>query len=426
MIEHKNHKFKNTLFSLSKAFNKIASKIVLGVEDIRFHIELFHRPDSPIFVIKEYDKILQIMESDSTIKTHIGKLIGTFGSKRMLSGADLLQAFLKWHFELNPTCNKAVFTECYQAFEKFFHESELISIETCRLFNFECDVPEIQLCKDVKIRRANKRDVSQLDKEFQDSFYIQSYEVFSNSNYVVEKRSKVRKIVLDERQAMEPASSPDEKELRKFKDAIEHSMITFDNVIKLLRLLKPSAIYRDHRVGHKYDGYFGCLARSNRISHLENTVIGAKCRLDHDDVADLRNFWHLHEREKTTVIDIALDRLSFATERRTIADRMLDDFIGLESLYLPDGNQELTFRLSLRVALMLEDSPDKSENTFLFLKEMYDKRSKIAHGKNIKIEQPELDRLEALLRTSIKLFLQDKSKFNEKSLNKIFFNRPSS
>lgn len=429
----RNHELKDKLFILGKAFSPIAAKGGLDIKDIGLDNARFrfgcHSNVSPLFagLLASIEGIeaLQIINSDTIIKKHIDKLIGSPESQIRISGAGFLQAFLKWHFCLNESCDETLFAQCYKSFEGFFSESDLVSIESCRLFNFECDVDvsEIQLSSDVKIRKANQHECLQSEKEFNDTFRWGHYAIFSRSNYVVEKRTKVRKIVCDENQIRESVTNQQKLELAEYRNNIESTNAAFDCMVKLLRLLKPSSVYRDHQVKHQYDGYFGSFSSSTtRSQHLENTVVGEKCVLNHDDIKDLKEFWSFLEKEKNNkVLEIALDRLSYATERRTIADRMLDNFIGLESLYLPDGNQELTFRLSLRVAMMTEDTRDKAQDTFLLLKKMYDVRSKIAHGKKIKIEQGELDSLEELLRNSIKLFMQDKSKFNEDGLNTIFF-----
>lgn len=212
------------------------------------------------------------MESDSAVKRHIGKLIGSSGVLKTISGADFLQAFLKWHFQLNHSCEEGLFYECYVSFEDFFHNSYLVSIESCRLFNFECDASEIQLSSDTKIRKINQRECAQSDREAKDGLH-KLHEFFSKSNYVIERRSNVRKIVLDVNHGAEPASSHEERE-RELKKHIESTQTTFDNVIKLLRLLKPSAVYRDNQVRHEYDGYFGCFGTSSRAPVLENTALG--------------------------------------------------------------------------------------------------------------------------------------------------------
>lgn len=365
------------------------------------------------------------MESDSAVKRHIGKLIGSSEVLKTISGEDFIQAFLKWHFQLNQSCAEDLFDKCYVSFEDFFHNSDLVSVESCRLFNFECDASETQLSPDMKIRKANQREHAQYEREAKGGFN-KLHEFFSKSNHILEKRSKVRKIVLDVNHGAEPASSHEERE-RELKKHIESTQITFDNVIKLLRLIKHSAIYRDNQVRHEYDGYFGCFGSSSRAPIFENTALGSKCNLNQNDITDLKKFWQILQKEKSKVLKIALDRLSYTAERRNVADRILDSFIGLESLYLPDGNQELTFRLSLRVAMMIEDIPDKAQDTFLFVKKMYQARGAIVHGeKDPKIESAELERLEELLRISIKLFLHDKIRFSKKSLNAIFFKKPFS
>jgi hypothetical protein len=89
-------------------------------------------------------------------------------------------------------------------------------------------------------------------------------------------------------------------------------------------------------------------------------------------------------------------------------------------MYLPDGNSELTFRLTLRASLLLnERSVAKAD--FDFLKNMYDIRSSIVHGNSSNITKDQIKRLENITRNSLKAFMNDNSQFTRENLNNLFF-----
>ncbi|MBA7696879.1 hypothetical protein ES703_105533 [subsurface metagenome] len=120
----------------------------------------------------------------------------------------------------------------------------------------------------------------------------------------------------------------------------------------------------------------------------------------------MKNLNNLRKEKKLPSIDVALRRFHSAYHG-DIEDRIIDQMIAFESLYLGDA-QELRYKLALRTALLL----DKDENTrkiiFSDMKKAYDLRSQIVHGDR----QPGRDELrdivpktEDYLRQSIRRFL---------------------
>ena len=90
-----------------------------------------------------------------------------------------------------------------------------------------------------------------------------------------------------------------------------------------------------------------------------------------------------------------------------IEDRLIDQMIAFESLYLSDA-QELTYKLAMRVAFLLGDEPEERPLIFGGMKKAYRYRSSIVHGD----EPPNRDELgvittktEEYLRRSIRAFL---------------------
>lgn len=84
----------------------------------------------------------------------------------------------------------------------------------------------------------------------------------------------------------------------------------------------------------------------------------------------------------------AMKRFRNSIERYSVDDseRLLEYAIALESLYLNDnsGNRgELTYRLSLRAARLLEGNIEKRKEIFSLVNKLYSFRSRIAHGEDI-------------------------------------------
>ena len=152
---------------------------------------------------------------------------------------------------------------------------------------------------------------------------------------------------------------------------------------------------------------------STSIPFFTNTAIGEKCEIKKEDAAELKVIFTYLINEKDSRFIVAQRRLSLGIERKELEDRLIDYMIGLEALYLPDGNQELSFRLSLRLAFLLYSEPAERKKTYYFVREMYNTRSDIVHGsKQHDLNVDEISKLEELLRRSLKLWIYEKRSFS--------------
>lgn len=67
-------------------------------------------------------------------------------------------------------------------------------------------------------------------------------------------------------------------------------------------------------------------------------------------------------------------------DRKSTQDRILDEFILLESIYTGSSKSEIIFRLSLNIASFLGDNKEDFDKIYRFLKDIYTIRSAIVHG----------------------------------------------
>ena len=129
----------------------------------------------------------------------------------------------------------------------------------------------------------------------------------------------------------------------------------------------------------------------------------------------------------TNDLGIALERFNLSYSEDT-SDRLIDQMIGLESLYMSD-DKELKYKLALRAAFFIGDE-DSRETIFDNIKLAYDIRSSIVHGSRSK----KLDKLDeitptleeylrqSILRISILLAKENSlSTIKEKLLDKNIF-----
>ncbi len=83
-------------------------------------------------------------------------------------------------------------------------------------------------------------------------------------------------------------------------------------------------------------------------------------------------------------ITLARTRWSITAERLTLEDKLLDCWIGLESLFTPDSSQELSFRASLRIAAFLAAA--ERQRMYSDMRVSYEWRSALIHGDSARIK----------------------------------------
>ncbi len=395
---------------LQRLFVELEEVDYSKIDSFNLNISLFHGKKS-ITSWNEYIEVSRIIKNYPEITSHFNKLIGFIGSQAKRTESSFIQGFIVWNIWGINEFREETFLKKVEDFISFFIIDTIEVVKECKLFNFEASVEEINFDDEIVIKR-----IPYDDKKI--NHFTDGYEVFSTSDFVIEHRKTFNKIIRS-------TDSSDTKEyskimLSEFERYSNEISESFERVVKSIRVLKSSACYRGHRTREYYAGFLEQFGDSMGHSFLMNTAIGDKCKLEESEVNDLKSIWRgLKIADKLGAL--SANRLSYVAERKNSEDKVLDCFIGLESLYLPNGNAELSLRLSLGASKLLQSDSGKQKDLFFFLKRMYNKRSKLVHGQDVDVSSDELQRLEEVLRSSVKLYLESKDKFSKDSLNNVFF-----
>jgi Apea-like HEPN len=110
----------------------------------------------------------------------------------------------------------------------------------------------------------------------------------------------------------------------------------------------------------------------------------ARLKVDDESIAWAERYLRMSGQLRR-VLDIALDRLNLARRRRSPSDQAIDGGICLEAL-LSNDNQELTYKLQLRAALLLGTALPERQEIRKAVRDLYSLRSKVVHGR---ARQPE-------------------------------------
>jgi len=111
------------------------------------------------------------------------------------------------------------------------------------------------------------------------------------------------------------------------------------------------------------------------ITYLKRSLDGGKYTFDQ---SAQNVFLSLIERKLPS---LAFRRYSLSLEKKSYEDQLLDLWIGLESLFVPDGKKgEITYKLRVRMAYYFGDSYKQREKIAQFIKKSYNHRSEIVHS----------------------------------------------
>jgi hypothetical protein len=86
-------------------------------------------------------------------------------------------------------------------------------------------------------------------------------------------------------------------------------------------------------------------------------------------------------RQECPLPTLAFRRYALSLEKENVEDQLLDLWIALESLFVPDGKKgEITYKLRLRIAYYFGETFAERQRIAAFIKKSYNHRSEIVHS----------------------------------------------
>lgn len=397
--------------SLRKTYAKLTQKLLLTTRCFNYSIIsqtqlndfLFNHLKDEISQWDEYNRAEEAVKSQSELVSHIDNLIGTQLGAFILKLDAAILVFASWVLWGKDEFDQEDFDSKFDIYINFFKSSTIDLYQECRIFNFSSTLQSIQLGKGLSISRkppfSNINDISFYDR-------------ISLSEYVVLQHLKLNKIIR--------CPKTGEVILGAKKEITPNVRLTFENVARAIKVLKHSGCYLNNTVKQYWGGFLESYGGQSHGSVFRTISFGEKCNFDEGETESLREVYNqIVSSDKK--VQIGINRLKYATERNSDEDKVIDCFIGLESIFLKSDNTEVTFKISLRIAKTLESIPEKQQELFDFIKRMYKVRSKVAHGNEVKLISIDIKRLEDVLRRSVRLYLKNKALFENEYLESKLF-----
>lgn len=319
----------------------------------------------------------------------------------------------------NLSFNEEVFIEFYLYFEKSIYKTTIRRQVTAPLINFSCDVDEINFGEGFKIRKITDEEkiryYQRRDMPFS-SMPLDFWEM-RQTRYTLEK------ITIRPREEIY-SRIEGQKEKRVSPQEV------FNDILTTLRLFKQGSVvfYSIDTIALDWTPHGGIASSSD--PHRRRQRFGPSYTLSESAIHKLLGLWRRFKRYKklrskrSKYIDLALQRFHYGIDEVNKESKILDYFISFEALCLPERG-ELTYRLSNRIAILLDTNSEEANQIRKFMVKAYGVRSQIIHGEEVKPIQIDdeviplnqiTQRIEEYLRLALQKFIVLSPKYKRQSI----------
>lgn len=343
--------------------------------------------------IPEHDEAIKLMKSDPMLSKHLEVLVGNYLSKGRMEAQTILHKLveesLRTYSEKN-TFDKVSFDELYNDFESFFYTDKIKMSYKILISNFTSETP-IKIDDNLLIRPMTTRERDFFSDYRMTGLLSSQYHFLT---HVIEHIDYQEKLIGD-------ATPKIPVDIRREYEVVE-------KILSALRLFKKGKIVSGifmtqavsiiHNMGTSYS------ERGQR-----NYITSPKYTLNSKEISDFIKFWKLivdSRYHQSKSVSIAIRRFNYAYDREKNEDEIIDYLIAFEALLFKSETQELSEKLSRRVARLLENDFDSRKRLSKIIKDFYNKRSKIVHGVETEITPEYVDEIQEVLRKSIKKILE--------------------
>jgi len=339
--------------------------------------------------IEEYKSLAKTMAADPIIAEHTKGEVTTIvgGIYRSIwdyATYPLIKQLSKCEGKF--VFSEKLFTDDFLDLTRFFSSRTIRYLYVAPLIGFDSDADELTLEHGLKIRRMKMEENQRLMNDLRDTGFMPVEEVRFDK-FCIELQLDVMKHF----ESWDPTAAELEApsnivarlvgSLRLFKAGdVRYNVINVAAVSDVPHLIGANML-----VGH-YRGFVG------------NSYV-----LDQTELTEFLSLRKL--LTESTIPKVALTRFELAYDREQSEDRMIDYIISLEALFLRGEFSEMTHKLSLRVAKLLEATLDDRQRVYKEVKKLYGERSAIVHGGSTGPSHENLQRLEEIVRDSIKQLL---------------------
>ena len=351
------------------------------IEDSNIEVDLKNIP--PISFLLN-DKISGQIYSNSKIE-EIEKTEEFAYTCDLVNKIPTFQSDFKWddlpHF-LIAYCNlkkdldfdEAIFNGLYKRFEdKLYGKNYIMAL--CPLKKFYLETDEFVLDDGIKIRGISHEELSFINKWMG----VNTLKKLDDIQFTIE-------YTYDENEFRKPRDA-DDWNWSAWQNATAICEKKFIEIVALLRLFKEK------------DGDFHNPLENFQVPFWGTVPKGIHFNLCDRRIPEDRNYILKREesegftefyRKSLRFTDdrrmfIALERFNLAYEKKRFEDNIIDYVIAFEALFGTKEKRRIGMRIELKSGFLVGDSKEKITEIYKFMRDLYDLRSSIVHGDEIKI-----------------------------------------
>jgi len=352
---------------------------------------------------KEFENTVQ---QDPNLCSRMNTLIGTSSTstRKLMTCRDLFQILLS-----------KVLHECHNDLEVSDEQVDniwksvvqsLVADRTqvkywCILENVEVPVGTSIIRPGILLRGLRTHEIEEL---WNQNRIIQDYYPF---NIVSRSSSLNVQTILETTVNDDVVVGDSEIDLNKVLKRFVSVRSSFESICTSIRLLQTKRFFMSPIILEVADVWGSSSAHG--ILDWRVGQVGGKCKLSQKDINEIKKLLKVISQGKSRlseIIKICLRRIDLVNMRLSPEDRLLDIFMALEALVLPDSGGELSFRLATRMAKFLGQDKKDHVRIYKLILKAYGLRSKVIHGNQLKLkETSDIDELEKLTKEAIRKYL---------------------
>ena len=360
-----------------------------------------------LFIFQNYEKI----SSSNGFKSLTNYLLENDEVKNLYTPYEVLRSipltFIKKNIIHDVTFitdfNEARFDNIYQNFEKYLYTKTVPYRSFVICPHFQIETEKLTLNDTLRIRILS-------ESEFEEFFNIFQFNFFHSPNDFIHPKS----VILEK--VFEVKKNPKVVMNSPTREQTEQTKNIFIKLVTALRLFKKGRVGFNTIFRQNLSDWEGGGLGSGSSPAFPHSI-GGSFQLLESENENFIKFGHffkaLNFKELDKNFRIATNRFNSAYERKDPEDRLIDYVIALTSLFSRKDESGLgRYRLSMRVALLLEHNSEKRKNVRKEIVEIYDKRSAIVHGSDVKKFQnfenlgDLVDKAEDYVRRSLQVLLR--------------------
>ena len=373
---------------------------------------LFHQNEHTIQALPSFQQACEAVRSDAIWGKHMDTLVGSASGATRIDLNGLLNSFAHQSLMFNNSfvLSETSFNDLIDTYEQFFSSDKVTYVRYTPVYGISIS-ERMSISDNIAIGPLEEEEIIEsMDMGLITSnFFGMATDFIHNPpQAAIFSYFSLPKVIGE--------SNPEQTQsnLKSFTDVWNQLSVDITTLLDILTLILESPVTPLGSITKSVHGRDG--ARQIQKNSVVNAWAIPNKEFTTESQQRLHTLWPIiygSTRKSRHFLAIGIRRYALAMSRPSLDDRLIDLMISAESIFLDTNKNELTFRLSHRVALLLGSTSEEQKELFKFMKDAYGMRSKVVHGSKSYVNDPHdaeelsqtINRLSEIMRRSLLLML---------------------